>query len=128
MKIDPVRWPDPWVEVVVFTILGSMLVGAATGSIHGRAGGLLIGAAIASIGALIWRADAIAWRDIASWTVPLAVWVAVAWVAAPSDTAYVLAGGFAVVWLTTFIFWLAPVRWWYRWILRKDVPGGPAPR
>ena len=124
MKIDPARWRDPWMEVVVFGIVGSMSFGAVTGFIQGPVGAVLMGAGFGSIGALIWRADEVPWRDIASWTIPLAVWVTVAWVALPSAVAYLIAEGFAAVWLVTFMFWLAPVSWWYRWILRKDVPGG----
>jgi hypothetical protein len=122
MRFDPARWPEPWVTVVVLTIAGSIVIGISTGLLSGPVGGILFGGACGTAGALIWRADAIPWGDIASWTIPLAVWIAVAWIAVESDVAYLIAGAAAVVWFACFIFWLPPVRWWYRRILRKDVP------
>jgi hypothetical protein len=110
--------------VVPAAIIGLLAVGSLTGALHGAVGGALLAAALGAVGAVVWRADAIPWRDIASWTIPLVAWVAVAWFALGSEALYLFAGAVAIVWLASFMFWLAPVRWWYRWVLRKDLPYG----
>lgn len=110
--------------VVPATIVGLLAVGSLTGALHGAVGGILLAAGVGAFGAIIWRADAIPWRDIASWTIPLVAWMAVASFVLRSDVAYLVAGAAAIVWLVSFMFWLAPVRWWYRWVLRKDLPYG----
>ena len=46
-----------------------------TGVFHGTAGGVLLALGMGAFGAIIWRSDGIAWLDIASWTVPLSIWV-----------------------------------------------------
>lgn len=69
----------------------------------------------------MWWADGVAWRDIASWAVPLAGLILVAWLGL-DQIPYVIAGLIAMVWLGSFIFWLPPVHWWYRWVLRRDPP------
>jgi hypothetical protein len=99
-----------------------MVVAAGVGWLDNRTGGVLVGGGLGSIGALIWRGDAIPWRDIASWTVPLAVLIAVAWWWVRFPLVYIVGEGLAVAWLASFIFWLRPVGWWYRRILRKPVP------
>ena len=96
---------------------------AITGVLHGTAGGVLFAVALGACGAIIWRADGIAWLDTASWTVPLSIWVLVAWVSF-SEARFLVAGLMAMAWFAAFIFWLPPVRWWYRWVLRKGVPHG----
>jgi hypothetical protein len=75
------------------------------------------------IGALVWRFDAIAWLDIASWTVPLTAVFAGAWLLPPPILPTVVAGC-AGLWMVSFVFWLPPTRWWYRHVLRKSIPGG----
>jgi hypothetical protein len=84
---------------------------------------VLFAVGLGASGAIIWRADGIAWLDTASWTIPLSIWVFIAWVSF-SDVPYLVAGLVATGWVAAFIFWLPPVRWWYRWVLRKDPPHG----
>jgi hypothetical protein len=121
MKLDPARWPSSWVPAVPAVIMALFLVSAITGTLHGPIGGVLFAVWLGVCGAIIWRADGIAWLDIASWTVPLVVWAGVAWFIF-SDVPFLIAGVAAMAWLATFIFWLAPVRWWYRWVLRREPP------
>ena len=52
---------------------------------------------------------------------PLAGLILVAWLAF-DQIPYVIAGLIATAWLASFIFWLPPVRWWYRGVLRRDPP------
>lgn len=110
--------------VIAAAIVGLLSVGAITGALHGTVGGVLVAVGFGAVGALVWRADSLPWRDIASWTIPLTAWIAVAWFALSSEVAYLAAGAVAIVWLASFIFWLVPVRWWYRWVLRKGLPYG----
>lgn len=119
MKLDPARWPASWVPAIPASIIALLAVLAITGVLHGPAGGMLFAVGLGASGAIIWRADGIAWLDTASWTVPLSVWVLAAWVSF-SEVPYLVAGAVATAWVASFIFWLAPVRWWYRWVLRKD--------
>lgn len=122
MRLDPMRRRVDSTMALVVAIMGSLGVAALTGALHGAVGGVLFAAAPGAVGAIIWRANAIPWRDIASWTIPLVAWMAAAWFALPSGVAYLVAGAVAIVWQASFIFWLAPVRWWYRWVLRKEFP------
>jgi hypothetical protein len=85
--------------VVPAAIIGLLAVGSLTGALHGAVGGALLAAALGAVGAVVWRADAIPWRDIASWTIPLVAWVAVAWFALGSEALYLVAGAVAIVWL-----------------------------
>jgi hypothetical protein len=123
MKLDPARWPSSWVPAVPVVIMALVVVLAIMGALHGTVGGVLVAVWFGVFGAIIWRADGIPWLDTASWTVPVVVWVAVAWFNF-SEIPYVIAGLLASAWIATFIFWLRPVRWWYRWVLRKDPPHG----
>ena len=102
-----------------------LLVLGLTGALHGVVGGTLVAAGFGTVGAIIWRADGVAWLDTASWTVPLFLLVAVAWLTLP-EVPYLIAGFLAAAWLVSFIFWWLPVRWWYRWVPRKDPPHGSA--
>ena len=125
MKLDPARWPSSWVPTVPALIIGVVVVLAMMGAIHGAIGGVLVAVWLGVFGAIIWRAEGIAWLDTASWTVPVVVWVAVAWFNF-SEIPYVIAGLVAMAWIASFFFWLTPVQWWYRWVLRKDPPHGRA--
>jgi hypothetical protein len=127
MRLDPARWSDRELAAALATIMGTLLVVTLTGNLHGMLGGLAIGVAIATFGAVIWRSDAIPWVDIASWTVPLAALFLIAWVFL-ADVPYLIAGLLLAAWLASFIFWLPPVRWWYRWVLRRGGPGGRGSR
>jgi len=123
MRLDPARWRGDTALVVPVTIVGLLAVGSITGAVHGAVGDALLAAAVGAFGAVIWRSDAIPWVDIASWTVPLAVLFLIAWVFL-ADVPNLIAGLLLAGWLASFIFWLSPVRWWYRWVLRKDLPYG----
>ena len=125
MKLDPARWPQSLVGAVLVLVMGLLLVLGFTGALHGVVGGTLVAAGFGTVGAIIWRADGVAWLDTASWTVPLFLLVAVAWLTLP-EVPYLIAGFLAAAWLVSFIFWWLPVRWWYRWVLRKDPPHGSA--
>jgi hypothetical protein len=121
MKLDPARWPASSVPAIPALIIALLAVLTITGVLHGTAGGVLFAVGVGAFGAIIWRADGIAWLDTASWTVPLSIWMLVAWVSF-SEVPYLAAGLVAAAWLASFIFWLPPVRWWYRWVLRRDFP------
>ena len=123
MRLDPARWRGDRVLIVSAAIAGLLTVGSLTGALHGTVGGALLATGVGAVGAVIWRSDAIPWVDIASWTVPLAVLLLIAWVFL-ADVPYLIAGLALAGWLASFIFWLPPVRWWYRWVLRKDLPFG----
>jgi hypothetical protein len=123
MKLDPSRWPRSVSLAIPGLIMALLVVLAVSGSLHGTAGGVLFAGGLGAFGAIIWRGDGVAWLDTASWTVPLIVWVVVAWFTF-SEVPYLIAGVVAMAWLASFIFWLPPVRWWYRLVLRKGPPHG----
>jgi hypothetical protein len=64
MKLDPARWPSSWVPAVPALIMALVVVSAITGALHGTVGGVLVAVWFGVFGAIIWRADGIAWRDI----------------------------------------------------------------
>ena len=74
------------------------------------------------VGALIWRFDHLPWIDIASWTLPMAVWLVAALWIIDSPVRWLVAETSAAVWLLAFIFWTGVTRWWYRRVLRKPFP------
>ena len=113
----------PYGPALVFAIVGALLI---TGVIDGRMAGLLFALSVAGFGAGVWWADGVAWLEIASWTAPLAGLILVAWIAF-DPIPYVITGLIVMAWLGSFIFWLPPVRWWYRWVLRRDPPRGNGP-
>jgi hypothetical protein len=90
MKLDPARWPASWVPAIPALIIALLAVLAVMGILHGTAGGVLVAVGFGVFGAIIWRADGIAWLDTASWTVPLGIWVLVAWVSF-SEVPYLVA-------------------------------------
>lgn len=104
MKLDPARWPQSLVGAVLVLVMGLLLVLGLTGALHGVVGGTLVAAGFGTVGAIIWRADGVAWLDTASWTVPLFLLVAVAWLTLP-EVPYLIAGFLAAAWLVSFIFW-----------------------
>jgi len=123
MRLDLARWRGDRVLIVPLAIFGLLAVGSLTGALHGAVGGALLAIGVGAAGAVIWRSDAIPWVDIASWTVPLATLLLIAWVFL-TDVPYLIAGLSLAGWLASSIFWLPPVRWWYRWVLRKGLPYG----
>ncbi len=106
----------PYALALLIAIVGAAVI---AGVIHGKVAGVLLAGSVAGFGASVWWADGVAQRDIASWTVPLAGLILVAWIAL-DGIAYVIAGLIALAWLGSFILWLPPVQWWYRWALRRD--------
>ena len=120
-RLDPAGWPDrvqSGVLVGLFVVvIASPWLLADTG-----AGRVIVTVGPGLAGALIWRYDDVPWPDIASWTLALTAWLAAAYLLLPPVIGGVVAGISAVVWLWTFIFWMAPTRWWYRFVLRKSGP------
>ena len=82
--------------------------------------------AMAVLGALRWRYQAMPWRDIASWTLPLVVWMTLLVVVRPTPLLALGGLGIAGGWLGLFACWSPVVPWWYRVELRKS-PNRPRP-
>ena len=120
MKVDPARWPVrlQWAALAALAALAFILGGPHALGPIGTASLVVIPGVI---GALTWRYSGLSWWDIASWTIPLTLWVLVAPVAVPPSSRWLVIAAPATLWWMTFIFWLPPARW-YRFVLRKPYP------
>ena len=121
MMLDPARWPDP----LRLAVLGAAVAVFALSAWVAPTSALAIVAVLLVpplVGGLIWRFDGLPWIDIASWTLPLAGWLAInVWIV-PGSVHWVIGGISVAAWLYAFIFWTGVTRWWYRWLLRKPFP------
>jgi hypothetical protein len=76
MRLDPVQWSERQQNVVLLVVFATYVLSG----VVGRSGGPVVlgwfAAALGVLGGLTWRYQAIPWRDIASWTVPLIAWMA----------------------------------------------------
>jgi hypothetical protein len=126
--LDPERWPP----LVQWAVLAAVAVSAfgcqAMGPGAGPLGLVWSVAAPAVGGALIWRFDGVRWADIGSWTLPMTGWIVLSLAVIPGSARFLVAFGVALVWLLVFVLWLPPVRWWYRHVLRRQMPGGLGPK
>jgi hypothetical protein len=124
MKLDPARWPAllQWVVLGALVGLAALSVILGAGRVLGPIGSAALLVLPGLIGGLIWRYSAVPWRDIASWTVPLTIWVLVAPMVVAATVRWLFVATPATIWLAVFVFWLPPVRWWYRVVLRKPYP------
>lgn len=127
--MDPASWPEP----IRMPILGGLIVlMIATVVLDASSDlALIVGPIVPPlVGGLIWRFDRLPWIDVLSWTVPLALWIAVAWMILPGlGLLGSIAGGVSVAaWISAFIFWTRVARWWYRAVLRKPYPWPAATR
>ena len=121
---DPARWPDRlqnaalaiWLIVTTLT----WVIGPST---LGSIGALWLIIAPGTLGALIWRFDRLPWWDIATWTVAMTAWILVVLVILDAPGRWVIAYTPALLWTAAFVFWLPPVRLWYRFVIRKPMPG-----
>ncbi len=124
-SLDPETWPDPvqvralWISMAGLVIAGWLLAGT---PLH-----ILPLAAFPIVfGGLIWRFDGLPWIDIASWTLPATLSVAVANLMIPLPATVVATGAVMAAWIYGFIFWTRVTHWWYERVLRKPYP--PLPR
>ena len=124
MRLDPARWPEWVLWPVLVSVALSAFACQAIGPARGPAGFAWTLVAPAIGGALIWRADAVPWADIASWTLAMTAWIVLALLVVPGPVRFIVAFSGAMLWLLVFIFWLPPVGWWYRHVLRRSMPGG----
>ena len=69
------------------------------------------------IGGLVWRYDGLPWTDIASWTLPAALLVAVIMVTIPLTISALVGIVPVAAWLYGFMFWTRVARWWYERVL-----------
>jgi hypothetical protein len=78
--------------------------------------------ALGAFGALYWRTLGIPWGDIASWTIPLTLWMATV-LTVPPPLPWGLLGWIAgSVWFSLFVAGTPFVPWWYRSVLHKPFP------
>jgi hypothetical protein len=123
-RLDPARWP----ERVQWALLAAVAISAfacqAIGPGVGPLGLAWTVAAPAAMGALIWRFDGVRWAEIGSWTLPMTGWIVLTLAVIPGSPRNIVAFGGALVWLLVFVFWLPPVGWWYRRVLRRQMPDG----
>jgi hypothetical protein len=91
----------------------------------GPAGGPVVSGwfalAPAAFGALSWRYQAVPWRDIASWTIPLVAWMAALVAIFPTPVLALVGLLIASTWLSLFACWSPVVPWWYAKILRRPI-------
>jgi hypothetical protein len=129
MQFDRDRWPPHARSIAWLACIAIFLAGFVFG--HHRPWLLWLGCALApaAAGLLYWRSEQNAWLPIASWTVPLLVYMS-AWVATFESGTFDSAGPivpmlvFAIGW-AWFVAFFVPtpiVRWWYRRVLRQRNP------
>ena len=124
MKVDPARWSERSQGIGMLAVI-ALYLAAIAGSFFGLGrepivrGWLVV--SFGTLGALYWRALGIPWRDIASWTIPLTVWMAASAVAPPVPWGFLVwvAGS---LWFSLFLVGTPLTPWWYRSVLRKPVP------
>ena len=123
MILDPARWPARWQGVALVALFASYIVAAVAGPRGGTVASASFVVAPTVFGALCWRYSAMPWRHIASWTIPLLVWMAglalIRPAPLPAFVGLALAGG----WLGLIACWTPFVRWWYRFALHVDYRG-----
>jgi hypothetical protein len=123
MNPDPGRWSERSQVSLMLAVLVLWLAACLVG--FDRGGPVLRGfvaAGLGIFGTLYWRYEALPWRDAASWTIPLTVWMAIVMIARPSPVFGVLAFAVGGGWLGLFSCWTPVVPWWYRWVSRKPYP------
>ena len=127
MSLDPARWSEQsqgaallfvvalWLALPVAVYLGfedSPLVRA------------WVAVGLSIFGGLYWRTLLLPWADIASWTIPLVVWMAGLVVLNPEapPLAAVLPLLAGTVFFSLFVSGSPFILWWYRSVLRKPLP------
>jgi hypothetical protein len=122
MRLDPVQWSARQQNVVLLVVFATYVLSA----VIGRPGGPLVlgwfAVALGVLGGLTWRYNAMPWRDIASWTVPLIAWMTGVVVVRPAPIPAIVAFLLGCAWFAIFASWLPFVGWWYRSVLRKPFP------
>lgn len=125
MKLDPAHWSERSQGIASLGVI-ALYLAAVVGSFFDFgpeplvAGWLVL--AFGAFGALYWRGLRIPWADIASWTVPLTLWMAAA-VAILPPLPWGFVGWIAgSVWFSLFAAGTPFVLWWYRSVLRKPFP------
>ena len=111
MALDPARWPARWQGMVLAIVVASYFLAAVLGSAW-------IVAALPLFGVLVWRYQSMPWREIATWTIPLFLWMAGLVLIRPAPLAGLVGLGVAGGWLALFTCRTPLVRWWYRFVLR----------
>ena len=126
MRLDPVHWPARLQGTALLLVFVLYVLASVVGPRGGTEVSGWYAIAPALFGALSWRCRGVPWRDIASWTIPLLVWMAAFVIARPGPLLGV--GGLVVgsAWLALFVCVSPLVPWWYRVVLRKS-PKGPRP-
>jgi hypothetical protein len=121
MSLDPVHWPPRVQVVALLLVVITWLLASAAGPAVGPVAYWWYAVAHGVFGALSWRYRELPWRDIASWTIPLLVWMAALVVVPPEPllalVGLLIAGG----WLGLFACWSPVVPWWYATVLRRPI-------
>lgn len=122
MNLDPARWSDRVQMLSIVVVCAAVPVGYLAG-LPGFVGMAMTIVGPGVFGALIWRFGGAPWLDTASWTLAMTAWIVVSLALIPDPLRIPIAFGGVAVWLAVFLFWLPPVRLWFRWVLRKEAPG-----
>jgi len=120
--IDPASWSDRLQGLALVVAILSWLAACLVPHARVAPSDLWVVMGLGAVGALSWRFEAVPWRDIASWTLPLTVWVAIVVIVDPTPLVgalgFMIGGG----WLGLFACWSPFAQWWYRAALRKPYP------
>jgi hypothetical protein len=125
VRLDPARWSRRS-QGLAFSVVIALYLAAVASSFLGFGREPLIAgwlaAAFGTFGALYWRTLRIAWSDIASWTVPLTLWMAVVVAVLPPRPWGFLGWIAGSVWFSLFVAGTPFIPWWYRSVLHKPFP------
>jgi hypothetical protein len=124
-KLDPARWSERSQGIALLAVI-AMFLGVIVGGFFGFGRDAVLPAclvvSLGAFGALYWRTLGVPWGDIASWTVPLTIWMA-AVVAVPPPLPWGILGWVAgCAWFSLFVAGTPVIPWWYGAVLRKPFP------
>ena len=122
VAIDPIRWSERVQGFALVATVALYVVSCIAGPGAGPIAAVGAACGMAVVGGLSWRFNAIPWREIATWTVPIMAWNLAIFEIRPPLALGILALLLGALWVGLFACWSPIVPWWYRSVLRRPFP------